>query len=707
MKNFSDKSKIAFTLMEIGLSLLIISILVILCIPVVVNQAKKTDEYSYFTAYKTVEKMGAQIVAFGDPGTEVEVENQTGNLKNNKFASSASVYLSLLSKVLTPKANAAIHTSEIVSFPSYEYDYVRLCLGNQHVIKENQAYAGMLYNAQEIATIQSQTLCSNLYNRNDFISKRFMCPNMSITDVREMLSTTGYSASEYCTWLAARCSNAYKCDSDKKSCYRYLKLKQEYWECIITINDPDLNYTPPSLVSVSDDTISNDVSCDRYGYTNMTSAGDVLNCTCDATHPVKALNNQNVCCAEPESGYYPYYASSTSPCVNCKLGAFNEQQKNCCPDNSVYSPSLGKCVCSEGYTLDGNVCRVAGNNCPAGLHLLNNVCVSNPPIIKAKRLCELIRYNWNVSTYSCDSFKDQNGEGMEYNKALYDAITANNTPYLSAKAVEGAFRDIEPNIVFANGLMMWILGDKAASISGLSYNPDGYVPNVNVCALHEDLNSDNCKGGTNFYCKTDQKCFSINSTGSDEDNTPKLKDARNCCSTTDTSDYINLYAGNDYLRDPRTYAVPGFTVFIDINGTKDNDELGGGGTMWKDVFPFFVSSNGRVYPAFPLNAAKASGSQKDSSALFQGGNSSALSADVFYYDVVNEKRKKVTAFPAIPYARALCLSMEISAYTPYCQNLGSKYRDSQTPVDKYIYSDRNPCYKHRCTVKLKNKIKFL
>ena len=41
MKNFSDKSKIAFTLMEIGLSLLIISILVILCIPVVVNQAKK------------------------------------------------------------------------------------------------------------------------------------------------------------------------------------------------------------------------------------------------------------------------------------------------------------------------------------------------------------------------------------------------------------------------------------------------------------------------------------------------------------------------------------------------------------------------------------------------------------------------------------------------------------------------------------------
>ena len=706
MKIFSDKSKFAFTLMEIGLSLLIISILVILCIPVVVNQAKKTDEYSYFTAYKTVEKMGAQIVAFGDPGTEVEVENQTGNLKNNKFASSASVYLSLLSKVLTPKANASIHTSEIVSFPSYEYDYVRLCLGNPNVKKVG--VSNITYSEQEIAAIRAQTLCSSTYSKDDFISKRFMCTNMALSDVKTMLATTADNAVDYCKWLASNCTGAYKCDSSKKSCYKSINISnQEYSECIISINDPDLNYTPPFLTTAVNDTISNDVGCEKYGYINMTSAGDVLNCTCDATHPVKALNNRNVCCAEPESGYYPYYASSTSPCVNCKLGAFNEQQKSCCPNNSVYSPSLGKCVCSEGYTLDGNVCRVAGKNCPAGLHLLNNVCVSNPPIVKAKRLCELIRYNWNVSTYSCDSFKDQDGEGMEYNKALYDAITANNTPYLSAKAVEGAFRDIEPNIVFANGLMMWILGDKAASISGLSYNPDGYVPNVNVCALHEDLNSDNCKGGTNFYCKTDQKCFSINSTGSDEDNAPILKDARNCCSTTDTSDYINLYAGNDYLRDPRTYAVPGFTVFIDINGTKDNDELGGGGTMWKDVFPFFVSSNGRVYPAFPLNAAKASENQKDSSALYQGGNSSALSADVFYYDVVNDKRKKVTAFPAIPYARALCLSMEVSAYTPYCQNLGSKYRDSQTPVDKYIYSDNNPCYKHRCTVKLKNKIKFL
>ena len=168
-----------------------------------------------------------------------------------------------------------------------------------------------------------------------------------------------------------------------------------------------------------------------------------------------------------------------------------------------------------------------------------------------------------------------------------------------------------------------------------------------------------------------------------------------------------MYEGKDYLKDSRTYAINGFTVFIDINGTKDNDELGGGGTLWKDVFPFYISSNGTVYPAYPLNAAKASGEKKDSSSLFQGGNSSALSADVFYYDIVNNKRKKINVFPSIPYARAMCLSINISAYTPYCQNLGSKFRHSMTPIDKYIYSDSNPCFKHRCFVKLKNKIKFL
>ena len=152
------------------------------------------------------------------------------------------------------------------------------------------------------------------------------------------------------------------------------------------------------------------------------------------------------------------------------------------------------------------------------------------------------------------------------------------------------------------------------------------------------------------------------------------------------------YTGNDYK----------------VMGTKDNDEMGGGGTLWKDVFPFYISSNGNVYPAYPLNAAKADADNStDSSSLFQGGNSSALSADVFYYDVIDGKRRKINVYPSIPYARALCLSIEVSAFTPYCQNLGSKFRDSHTPIDNFIYSNDNPCYNHRCFVKLKNKIKFL
>lgn len=545
-----------------------------------------------------------------------------------------------------------------------------------------------------------------------------MCPNMSLAAVKEKLANTSDNANVYCNWLSHNCSGAHDCsvaeNNNVKSCYKRLILTQtsnvaEYGECIISVRDPDLFYTPPSAASVSNNMKTYSSSCDMYGFIGMLVHPEKM-CYCNDDR-VLAQNNKNICCEKPEDPTkFAYYASQITPCVYCKFDAFNEKTKACCPENSYYSSSLERCVCAEGYTPNNadspTLCSISDSTCPAGSHLVDNKCISNSPIIKAKRFCELVAYYWNVSSHTCDNFQKVEDKDVTYYKELYDSITSGNTPYLSAKAVTGAFNDIEPNIVFANGLRMWILGDKSASIPGLSFNPNDFEPSVNVCVHKPDVSPAVCNTASSteepyYYCKSDNKCFTLDQ-GS---GSLKLGDARNCCSTADYSDLIPMYAGDHYLRDPRTYAINGFTVFIDINGTKDNDEFGGGGTLWKDVFPFYISSNGRVYPAYPLNAAKVGddSSTSDSSALYQGGNSSALSADVFYYDIVNGKRKKINVYSSIPYARALCFSMDISIYSPYCRNLGSKFRHNSV-IDN---PESAPCHRHRCFVKLKNKIKFL
>ena len=722
MKNFYKNNNKAFTLMEIGLSLLIISILVIVCIPIVVNQSKKTDEYAYYLAYRTVEKMGSQIVAFGDPEDNTTPNTTSYNTFTDSFKKYVASYSDKIFKIISPSANAAIQTSQILSFPSYEYDFAKLCIGNRNVTRDYEGYAGQSYNESvfdaEVLAIQASSLCADFKKNNyDFIKKRFMCPNMDSSAVLEMLTTTTNNSRQFCKWLAQNCSNADDCSTD--NCYFEYFLNdsstKKYGECMIKIADPEADYVNPTLGTVTDTTISEAVSCAKLGFINMDNGS--LNtgnfyCTCDSTHPVKALNNSSACCAQSEDdNKFPYYNDSGA-CIYCLRDAYNEKSKACCPANSIYSRALQRCVCSEGYTPDNadslTACVVSNSSCRAGSHLENNTCVSNAPIIKGKRFCELVSYNWNIANSNCNTFTTENG--ITYNKTLYNAITANNTPYLSAKAVKGAFNSVTPNIILANGLRLWILGDKSASIAGLSFNPDNYSTDVNICKIESGAQSD-CTGGTKFYCKNDDKCFSINKgeAAEGESDVPRLSDARNCCSTADFSDLIPLFAGEDYLRDPRSYAISGFTVFVDINGTKDNDDLGGGGTLWKDVFPFYVASSGKVYPGYPLNAAKADDSNKDSSALYQGGNSSALSADVFYYDMVSGKRRKINVYPSIPYARALCFSMDLSAYTPYCQNLGTKYRqiNAESRIDKFIRSENNPCFQHRCFFKVKSKVKFL
>ncbi len=679
MNNPKFNLKKAFTMMEIGLGLLIVSILVMLCIPIIGNQVKKTDEYAYYLAFKTVEKMASQIIVFGDP--ETEVDEDLGYINNN----------SIIAKILSyfyPKAYAEERTSVIVSYPKYEYDYVRLCLGNTNVSKGS----GQTYSQAEIDSISSEPLCVTYKaNYNAYIKKRFMCPlsmrTLTDQDVISHLQTTYMTSNDYCHWVAEHCSgdaNSYTVD-DLSYCVVTVKnAEEDFPEVIETLTDSAPTFDP--------------ISCSNYGFfgASLSGATGIDRCSCTST--AGALNNTGYC-HDATEGKYPYYIPATATTeetsVSCDFDSFDESSGTCCHANSRYSKALGKCICMDGYTPndDNTACVASNESCPAGSHMEENHCTQNLPIVSAKRFCQLVHYNWNTSKNNCDVYTTS--EGVDYYSDLYNAITANGTPYLSAKAVVGAFNDVEPNIIFANGLRMWILDDKSASIPGLSFNPADFEPTVNTCKVVGN-SEDSCSSSIDFYCPQDSKCFTINQ----GNGTSKLSDARNCCSTTDFKDIMSNYAASDYLRVPITYAISGFTVFVDINGTKDNDELGGGGTLWKDVFPFYISTNGRVYPGYPLNASKANVNEegsKDSSSLYQGGNSSALSSDVYYFDMVNGQRKKIIAYPSVPYARALCLSKNISEYTPYCLNLGTKFRTS----------GENPCLTHRCFIKLKNKIKYL
>ncbi len=717
MKIYKLNKKTAFTLMEIGLSLLIISILLMLSIPLITKQMKKTEEYNYYLAYKTVEKIGSQIVAFGDPEGDIPSVvyydmNELSPLVMRDFIAEKT---NALKSIFIPKAYAQ-KTSEIVAFPSYEYDYMRVCLGNPNVVKDYDIYAGNTWTLDEVQNTLNQKFC-DLYSQ-DMITKHFKCNKASLTyqTIYDLLKTTTYNASEYCSWLATQCGGTadYKVIDIAEQTYE--TNQAAYGQCRVMINDPDKNAPIVNLTENSNTENAKTLECEDYGYVGMTNtaSGPNIACVCDNSHPLAALNNSKVCCAAPESALLSPYAKKNGLCVYCSFGAYNEKTEACCPAHSYYSESAGHCVCAEGYAPDvvsaPTACSRNASSCPAGSHLEDNVCKSNSPIISAERFCKLLAYNWNVSTSNCSNFTKK--DNIYYNAELFNKITASSTPYLSSKAVVGAFNNVEPNIIFSNGLKLWILGDKSASIAGLSFNPDDYEPDVNTCYVTTDA-SPTC-GAPKFYSKIDDKCFAIvQGNGS-----LKLGDARNCSASVDFADLIHQFEGYSYLQDPRTYAVNGFTVFVDITGSKDDDADGGGGTMWKDVFPFFISANGHVYPAYPMNAAKAKapdgeggegGKTYDSASLYQGGNSSLLSTDVFYYDIVNGKRKKISVYSSIPYARAMCFSMELSAFTPYCQNIGSKFRKGKLydSVDKFVYSEDNPCWKHKCFVHIKRKVKFL
>ena len=450
--------------------------------------------------------------------------------------------------------------------------------------------------------------------------------------------------------------------------------------------------------------------CKDRGYINFYNEGGdpgpYLDCIPLPGHVVSA-NDERAAVRACDKGVTTYAivdSARTSASKACCTTDFNEMSGVCCPDHSSYSGS-GECQCIEGYEMKNNKC--IRSKCSAGSTLVDGVCVANASLIKASRFCKKITEHWNTDESSCSGFSTQ--DGVEYNGAVYNAATGNDSEYLSINSKSQAFKNIKPNIEFSNGLRLWILGGKSASIPGLSSTPSKASAVQNGCKNIKltTPSADACSKQNGYYCNNENRCYSI----ADKENATVV-DARNCCATVDLTDYAEaaMDAGtpDDYKKVSVSYAVSGFTVFVDINGDKGN------GTLWEDVFPFYVGSNGTVYPAYPLNAAERSSDGSELHTRYIGGNSEKqLPVDVYYYEARGSQREKVVVFPNVSYARGICSARKLSKYTPYCLNLGEKFYNKVSATDtlegtSYIGNDgttsKNPCDNRPCFISVRRKL---
>lgn len=776
--------KIGFSLMEILIAVFIVAILALVTAPIINKQMEKSEEYSYYLAYRTVEKLAGQIVALGDPD-EVAL-----NLNDTKFANKKEplgeklarlvnlngikIYLASLQKRFVhtetyilkhfmPKsmAGSVDIESEISNWNSDDYDYLwlayKVCKGATDIPKTSELIENEDGTPTEKITYYKKSDFDNCKGYTDSgadIGKHDnLLESILSSEVFDSLSSSSKQA------LAENAVNTMLSQSDRPNAkafcedfYRnasFGKKEVNGTEMDISVSysadDSDDNSdeddedddeelpdgyenfvgTPISEISgtcttkgkytidYADEDPNQNVSarpsfqanwCTLNGYVNMINSGapDTINCEC-MTGYVPSYNNEKACflpCADKEEAPY----SNNSGGRVCCSTDYDSEHGKCCPKNSTYSETEKKCKCISLYKEVGGSCVL--DKCPPGSTKKDDVCVVNPPIIKAENFCKQVTKHWNISASHCSGFSASN-DTKNYTAVYNAAMGRNNGKYLSIDSQKSAFKNIVPNITFSNGLKMWILGDKAASIPGLSYYPNPYASNPvtasqNMCRRIENVHTAiECYNSGGYFCKSENVCLNM-----DDNSKSVLRDARNCCGALDMSDVqlAAASAGKDWKEDPSAYAVGGFTIFVDINGDK------GDGTLWDDVYPFFVGANGTVYPAYPLDAPKG---DNVPSSLYLGGNSEKqLPTDVYYYNSTEESRERKVAFAGVSYARAVCSARKLSKFTPYCMNLGEKFNGGTADLkgSSYIQNDnsatsKNPCDKYNCFVSVRQKLK--
>lgn len=814
--NFKNQvKKFGFSLMEILIAVFIVAILALLTKPIIDKQINRTDEFSYYLAYKTVEKMAGQIVALGDPnesaatllldedvkvasnehkGSFVDyLKEKYDNSPINTFIVSIGTKFSntqayILSKFVPKSVADSDFQYEMVTQPwgnweSDDYDHIwlgyQVCkLGfNYKYIRSSKQVKNPItganetiythYNATHFDNCCGYTKACNGQEKNQAIAEDLFggpyadfCKDAYSNDLVTAITSQADqpSAKSFCEGsFSSHCydntsisinnvnhavtveflgeSNEDAEDEEEDDVeegdqdtgigadeeVHEAPASADYGRCMISTTFQSASYNQDSEQFTAQRPEFPTSWCTSNGYTNMTNdaAPDSIDCVCSAGYILSA-NNEKVCLKTcPLKGQLPYakYVNGSYERECCSTD-FDEKNNKCCPAKSSYNPAstqTNPCECISGYRMDNNVCVL--ENCPPGSQIdkANDVCIVNPPIIKGQRFCDLIAENWNISDSTCNTFQATGNPKMSVYKEVFEAAKGNNNKYLSVSSKSGAFNSLTPNIVFANGLKLWILGDKAASIAGLSYYADDIKERQNMCARVPNISTkEACNSTTGqFFCKSENVCLKLESSSVD-----KLGDARACCATTDMSGLQASAeeAGKDWKTDARSYAIPGFTVFVDINGDKGN------GTLWEDVYPFYIGANGVVYPAYPLDGKKEA--ESVSNLLYTGGNSEKfLPVDVYYYDTDgNDASHRVTAFSGVSYARGACSARNISKYSPYCLNLGKKFNAGNgwtgagvtgptLEGDEYIQVDddtsRNPCDHRNCYVAVRRKMKSL
>ncbi len=792
MRVFNNRNikKNGFSLMELAIAVMIVALLTIVCIPIVKNQLSKSDEYAYYMAYRSVEKLGGQIVALGDPDDPrykktsenpdfSKIANVTNIAKNSWSKNIKSVFTNLslrfaytehfVFKNLFPKSFAdEPEWYDGSSITSQDYEQVQLayqvCKLNKQVQKgtkedgtpeyykcidiigeESGSYNGRDENGNETTVTTSYF--------DNYAPVKGLLPSQGLITLNSKAESTIYKELEdyiknggdfagYCAKLNTYCSGNAENDTVEYKSKKELRVVREeaddedeaseYSSCdsiyrYLGSSSSEVNnstsYTRPSVKDI----------CVNSPYYGMYNAGGTyaLSCECE-TGKFVTSNDDKVCCSHKDNynsyapvtktaaktntfntyaNAHPGLAHAADAGINyCRYcsGEYNSVSDWCCPEHSFFNGSA--CECASGYEMDSNKgtssekCVLKG--CAEGYRpdFNTQVCVPNPPIVKASRFCELIRDNWNIvpNSANCNLFTEENNVNV-YENVLEAAKGNNGSGYLSINSKQGAFANLRPNIILSNGLRLWILGDKSASIPGLSYNPVGISSTQNMC--RELLKSDNlsplstrelCDAAGGYFCAGESHCYTLDSASS----LNKMGDARNCCASTDLS---TIDYSADVDKDNRSFAIGGFTVFVDINGTK------GSGTLWEDVFPFYVGTNGKVYPGYPLDAPKSL--EADSNSVYLAGNSvKNIPVDVYYFTSAGDSaRRRVVAYSNVSYARGVCFAKLVNSHTPYCKNLGLKAKGAGTQVDKgteAIDSDSNPCSSHSCFVSVRNKLRF-
>lgn len=774
--------KAGFSLMEIVLAIAIVGILLLVTIPVINRQLDKAHENSYYLAYRTVEKLGGQIVALGDEEETMALlpsdiklaeehksfgqylAEKSNFIKNNvkiyfanlghKFAYSEHyIFNRLFAKAFAE--NYSITESRFITSSAYDdlWLEINVCLGKK-IIKnktyktiEHKDATGKVISTEKVEDTpvyysKSEFECSNPYNNADAkedISSRLLyadfCKNadsdkaLSIIVGQSEPDFLAFGSSFVPVYCATKPDFSYSAVSvscapdedeseDADDASEGGEEGDEEGDSIEGFVSHESNpsgycsMTATKSVTYNSDSVTppepkiiyfNDSDCTNRGYINFRNEGGnpgtYLDCVPKPNYVVSA--NDERAAVKPCSNGITTYAivneDRTSASSACCSTDFNDIAGTCCPDHSRYSGD-GNCQCLEGYEMKGNKC--IRSKCSAGSTLVNGVCVANASLLKASRFCKKIKEHWNISESSCSGFSSK--DGVEYNDDVYNAATGNDSKYLSINSKPGAFKNITPNIEFSNGLKLWILGGKSASIPGLSSTISNVTAVQNGCKnislATPSLAACNAENG--YYCRGENRCYTLADKA-----TATVVDARNCCTNIDMTDYAEaaMDAGSPdkYKSVSVSYAVSGFTVFVDINGDK------GDGTLWVDVFPFYVGANGTVYPGYPLNAA-------DNESKYIAGNSEKqLPVDVYYYEPKDNVRQKVVVFPSVSYARAICSARKLSKYTPYCLNLGDKFYNkvSNTVVlegSSYIADDgttsKNPCDKKPCFISVKRKL---